>query len=161
VSRAISLQYSGMMSLKAMNERCSMGSVISSHHLNRIDDMVARRQSGTILTGGKRMLGKSLLDHFDFSRGSFYPPTVISDVDVSHELWQEEIFGPVVVVKKFSVSYTMIRAGFFDVKFTLRLNPRELDLPMLPSTDWERESGLRICQELIELVLILILVLFG
>jgi acyl-CoA reductase-like NAD-dependent aldehyde dehydrogenase len=92
-----------------MNERCSMGSIISSHHLNRIDDMVARRQSGTILTGGKRMLGKSLLDHFDFSRGSFYPPTVISDVDVSHELWQEEIFGPVVVVKKFSTESEGIR----------------------------------------------------
>ncbi|KAG2060133.1 aldehyde dehydrogenase [Suillus hirtellus] len=92
-----------------MNERCSMGSIISPHHLNRIDDMVARRQSGTVLTGGKRMLGKSLLDHFDFSRGSFYPPTVISDVDVSHELWQEEIFGPVVVVKKFSTESEGVR----------------------------------------------------
>lgn len=85
-----------------MNEICSMGSIISLRHLDRIDGMIARRQSGTVLTGGKRMLGKSLLDDFDFSRGSFYPPTVISDVDVSHELWQEEIFGPVVVVKKFS-----------------------------------------------------------
>lgn len=102
------------MSLEAMNERCSMGSIISPHHLNRIDDMVARRQSGTVLTGGKRMLGKSLLDHFDFSRGSFYPPTVISDVDVSDELWQEEIFGPVVVVKKFSVSCIRMQARLFD-----------------------------------------------
>lgn len=76
--------------------------------------MVARRQSGTVLTGGKRMLGKSLLDHFDFSRGSFYPPTVISDVDVSDELWQEEIFGPVVVVKKFSVSCIRMQARLFD-----------------------------------------------
>jgi hypothetical protein len=107
------------------------------------------------------MLGKSLLNNFDFSRGSFYPPTVISDVDVSHELWQEEIFGPVVVVKKFSVSYTMMRAGFFDAELTLRPNLRELDLLMLPSTDWERESGLRICQEHTELLLILTLVLFG
>ncbi|KAG1755474.1 aldehyde dehydrogenase domain-containing protein [Suillus lakei] len=92
-----------------MDERCSMGSIISPHHLDRIDDMVARRQSGTVLTGGKRMLGKSLLDDFDFSRGSFYPPTVISDVEVNHELWQEEIFGPVVVVKKFSTESEGIR----------------------------------------------------
>ncbi|KAG2077204.1 aldehyde dehydrogenase [Suillus decipiens] len=92
-----------------MDERCSMGSIISPHHLNRIDDMVARRQSGTILAGGKRMSGSSLLDHFDFSRGSFYPPTVVSDVDVSHELWQEEIFGPVVVVKKFSTESEGVR----------------------------------------------------
>lgn len=107
------------------------------------------------------MMGKSLLDNFDFSHGSFYPPTVISDVDVSHELWQEEIFGPVVVVKKFSVSYKMMRVGFFDAEFTLRLNLRALDLLMLPSTDWEREFGLRIYQEHIELLLILTLVLFG
>ncbi|KAG1752570.1 aldehyde dehydrogenase [Suillus paluster] len=92
-----------------MDKRCSMGSVISPRHLDRIDGMVARRQSGTILTGGKRMMGKSSLDDFDFSLGNFYPPTVISDVDVNHELWQEEIFGPVVVVKKFSTELEGVR----------------------------------------------------
>jgi len=47
------------------------------------------------------MTGVSDLDGFDFSRGSFYPPTVIADVDVDDEIWQEEVFGPVVVVKRF------------------------------------------------------------
>lgn len=50
------------------------------------------------------MTGKSELDNFDFSQGSFFPPTVIVDVDTSDELWVEEVFGPVVVVKRFSVS---------------------------------------------------------
>ncbi|OJA19329.1 hypothetical protein AZE42_00456 [Rhizopogon vesiculosus] len=92
-----------------MDERCSMGSIISPRHLDRIDNIVARRQSGTILTGGQRMMGKSSLNDFDFSCGSFYPPTVITDVDVKHELWQEEIFGPVVVVKKFSTESDGVR----------------------------------------------------
>jgi acyl-CoA reductase-like NAD-dependent aldehyde dehydrogenase len=81
-----------------------MGTIISPGHLQRIEDMIKHRKSGNILTGGVRMLGKSALDGFDFSKGSFFPPTVIGDVNVEDELWQEEIFGPVVVVKRFTVS---------------------------------------------------------
>lgn len=81
-----------------------MGSVISHIHLERIERMIESCQSGEIVAGGERMTGKSVLDDFDFSRGCFYPPTVITDVDTMDELWQEEIFGPVVVVKKFRVS---------------------------------------------------------
>ncbi|KIJ69983.1 hypothetical protein HYDPIDRAFT_23137 [Hydnomerulius pinastri MD-312] len=83
------------------NPQSSMGSVISLKHLERIQRMVQDRKSGDVLIGGERMTARSALDNFDFSRGSFYPPTVIADVDVTDELWQEEIFGPVVVVKKF------------------------------------------------------------
>lgn len=50
------------------------------------------------------MTGISDLDGFDFSKGSFYPPTVITNVEVEDEIWQEEVFGPVVVVKRFKVS---------------------------------------------------------
>ena len=81
-----------------------MGSVISKHHLNRIEGMLARRGGGTIIAGGERLTGKSSLDGFDFSKGSFLPPTVITDVHTEDELWKEEVFGPVVVVKRFSVS---------------------------------------------------------
>jgi acyl-CoA reductase-like NAD-dependent aldehyde dehydrogenase len=49
------------------------------------------------------MTGFSELDGFDLSKGSFYPPTVIVDVGIEDEIWQEEIFGPVVVVKRFEV----------------------------------------------------------
>ncbi|KAH9056365.1 aldehyde dehydrogenase domain-containing protein [Lactarius vividus] len=41
------------------------------------------------------------LDGFNFSRGSFYPPTVITDVSLEDVLWKEEVFGPVVVLRKF------------------------------------------------------------
>lgn len=90
-----------------------MGTVISEHHLERIHRMVHRRKSGEILTGGERLMGVSILDGFDFSRGFFYPPTVITDVDVKEEIWEEEIFGPVVVVKKFEVgSYSCLHDEF-------------------------------------------------
>ena len=80
-----------------------MGSVISPRHLERIEGMLQSRGSSNILAGGTRLVGKSALDGFDFSKGSFLPPTVIADVNVKDELWQEEVFGPVVVVKRFSV----------------------------------------------------------
>jgi len=88
----------------ASNPQSSMGSVISSKHLERIEQMVQNRKSGEIVAGGERMIGESALDDFDFSRGSFYPPTVITGVDTNDEIWQEEIFGPVITVKKFRVS---------------------------------------------------------
>ena len=88
----------------ALNLQSTMGSVISEHHLKRIEAMLARRGGSTILAGGERLMGKSSLDGFDFSKGSFLPPTVITDVHTEDELWQEEVFGPVVVVRRFSVS---------------------------------------------------------
>ena len=80
-----------------------MGTVISLRHLRRIEDSIRRLTSGAILAGGEQMLGTSSLDGFDFSRGSFFPPTVIEGLGTEDELWKEEIFGPVVVVKRFSV----------------------------------------------------------
>lgn len=66
--------------------------------------MIKCRRSGNIVTGGERMVDNSALDGFDFSQGSFFPPTIIQDIDIEDELWREEIFGPVVVTKRFLVS---------------------------------------------------------
>jgi len=79
-----------------------MGTVISMHHLNRIDAMVKQAsKTASVIAGGEQMTGTSELDGFNFSKGSFYPPTVIADVEITDEIWQEEVFGPVVVVKRF------------------------------------------------------------
>ncbi|EPQ59090.1 aldehyde dehydrogenase [Gloeophyllum trabeum ATCC 11539] len=85
-----------------LNPQSTMGSVISHRHLERIEKMVKQNRSGNILVGGERMTGRSELDGFDFSEGSFFAPTVIEDVGLEDELWQEEVFGPVVVTKSFS-----------------------------------------------------------
>jgi len=84
-----------------MNPKVAMGSIISAYHLERIHRMVEQRSSGTILTGGQPLKEHSSLDRFSFSRGSFYPPTVIADVSSDDVLWNEEVFGPVVVLNKF------------------------------------------------------------
>ncbi|KAI0700734.1 aldehyde dehydrogenase [Cytidiella melzeri] len=87
-----------------LNPGSTMGSVISPQQLERIESMVQREGKGTgkIIAGGKRMTDKSRLDQFDFSQGAFFPPTVITNVSTEDDLWREEIFGPVVVVKKFA-----------------------------------------------------------
>ncbi|KAF4601947.1 hypothetical protein EYR40_005148 [Pleurotus pulmonarius] len=84
-----------------LNPKSTMGTVISERHLRRIESMIARKTSGSIVTGGTRMSGASPLDGHDFSKGAFFPPTIITDIDIEDLLWQEEIFGPVVVVKRF------------------------------------------------------------
>ena len=92
-----------------MNPASTMGTIISETHLQRIEKMVAERPAKSrILTGGKRLTGTSTLDEFDFSQGLFYPPTVIDSVETHDDLWREEVFGPVVVVKKFTVSQLLL-----------------------------------------------------
>lgn len=82
-----------------------MGTVISAKQLQHIECMI-RRSNGKVVAGGQRILGKSELDGFDFSHGSFFPPTIITDIGLEDELWQEEVFGPVVVIKRFTVRPT-------------------------------------------------------
>ncbi|KAI0660816.1 aldehyde dehydrogenase [Cubamyces menziesii] len=84
-----------------LNPKSTMGTVISHRQLERIQAIV-QRGVGTVLAGGKRLTGASPLDGYDFSQGAFFPPTVVADVPTEDDLWREEIFGPVVVVKRFS-----------------------------------------------------------
>jgi acyl-CoA reductase-like NAD-dependent aldehyde dehydrogenase len=52
------------------------------------------------------MNGKSSLDDTDFSKGYFYPPTILTDGAskkiVDTRIWKEEAFGPVIVVVGFN-----------------------------------------------------------
>jgi acyl-CoA reductase-like NAD-dependent aldehyde dehydrogenase len=75
-----------------------MGPVISAGHCARIEGVIAEAtasRAGRLVLGGER-LGGELADGF------FLPPTVFADVDNSSRLAQEEIFGPVLSVLKFS-----------------------------------------------------------
>ncbi|KAG6810950.1 hypothetical protein H0H92_009653 [Tricholoma furcatifolium] len=83
-----------------MNPQSTMGPLISEHHLKRIEAVLGRTK-GTILCGGRRLTGSSPLDGFDYTKGSFLAPTIIQEIESTDELWQEEIFGPVVVVRRF------------------------------------------------------------
>jgi acyl-CoA reductase-like NAD-dependent aldehyde dehydrogenase len=85
----------------------SMGPLISQKQLNNVTSLVgeAEQRGVQVVTGGKRMStlpGSS----FDFSKGYFYPPTVLADSRsakiVDTRLWKEEAFGPVIIVVGFN-----------------------------------------------------------
>lgn len=123
-----------------------MGTIISLRQLERIQGMV-QRGVGTVLAGGQRMTGPSPLDGYDLSQGAFFPPTVITDVPTEDDLWREEIFGPVVVVKRFSVR---LPPRHIDAQLTLTarsLNRRASTLRTAASTVLARGCGRRTCRE--------------
>ncbi|OPG72065.1 hypothetical protein B1219_18025 [Pseudomonas ogarae] len=81
----------------APSEGAQMGPLVSKAHFDRVKEMVERgsKVSGAaIVAGGKSSIRKS--------KGFFYEPTLIEITDPSHELWQEEIFGPVLAYMTFS-----------------------------------------------------------
>lgn len=72
-----------------------LGSVVSHAHMQQIHDKVVTGsgQSGDILVGGAPVLEET--------GGSYYPPTVVDNVDPSSLLAQQELFGPVLAVTTF------------------------------------------------------------
>lgn len=82
-----------------------MGAVISKSHQDVIDGYVklAVEEGGKILYGGKVPEGE------EFRKGYWYMPTIIGNVTNDMRVAQEEIFGPVVVVMKFSEEEEVIR----------------------------------------------------
>lgn len=70
-----------------------VGALISAAHVEKVSGYVdlAKREGGTIVTGGRRVEG----------RGFFFEPTVITGLDCDCRVLQEEIFGPVVTITPF------------------------------------------------------------
>lgn len=75
-----------------------MGAIINQGQLDVIDGYVqsAKEDGATILAGGEEVK----VDGYE--NGFWYAPTIIADVNHDMKVVQEEIFGPVVVVMKFS-----------------------------------------------------------
>jgi acyl-CoA reductase-like NAD-dependent aldehyde dehydrogenase len=80
-----------------MDQTTQVGSLISPEHLERVDSYVklGREEGAQVLAGGKRP-GSGL------EKGNFYLPTVLAGVDNKARVSQEEIFGPVVNIMRFS-----------------------------------------------------------
>ncbi|MHA6252258.1 aldehyde dehydrogenase family protein [Oceanobacillus sp. CAU 1775] len=88
-----------------LSKETHMGSIISQNQLDVIDSYVqsAIEDGATILTGGKVATIEG------FEGGYWYEPTVIADVTSDMKVVKEEIFGPVVVVQKFSDEKEVIK----------------------------------------------------
>ncbi|NRD23024.1 aldehyde dehydrogenase [Winogradskyella litoriviva] len=73
-----------------------MSSLVSKSQIDKISEMVefAKKEGAEVLVGGKRP------EQFD--RGYFYEPTVLTNCSQDSQIIQEEVFGPVLPVMKFS-----------------------------------------------------------
>ncbi|MEM6869239.1 MAG: aldehyde dehydrogenase family protein, partial [Cyanobacteria bacterium P01_C01_bin.121] len=78
-----------------------IGPLVSAHQRQRVDSYVqaARQQGVTIATGGEIPAGE----------GFYYPPTVLLEPAQSSPCMQEEIFGPVVAICRFTDEADAIR----------------------------------------------------
>jgi 5-carboxymethyl-2-hydroxymuconic-semialdehyde dehydrogenase len=83
--------------------RTELGPLIRPEHHERVMSHIAtaREQGARVLAGGKRPDG--------MTDGNFLQATVIADVNENMEVFQEEIFGPVLVAMPFSDEAEAVR----------------------------------------------------
>jgi aminomuconate-semialdehyde/2-hydroxymuconate-6-semialdehyde dehydrogenase len=88
------------------SESTVMGPVVSLEQKEKVMKAVelAKKERGVVTFGGETptMTG-------DLRNGYFYKPTIIEDLTNCSELWQEEIFGPVVTVQKFKYAHEAVK----------------------------------------------------
>jgi len=77
-----------------MEEGVRMGSLV---HVNHRAEVLEKLEKG-LAEGGELVLGGKALDR----EGAFMEATVVTGVDRSHLLFQDELFGPVLAVTSFS-----------------------------------------------------------
>ncbi len=76
------------------DDKVEMGPLVSAKQRESVKGFVERAQKkgGKVVAGGEEVAGK----------GFYYKPTVVTDVDQRSEIVQQEVFGPVVTVQRFS-----------------------------------------------------------
>jgi acyl-CoA reductase-like NAD-dependent aldehyde dehydrogenase len=74
-----------------------IGPLVSRSQRDKVAGAVdtARAQGATVLCGGQIPAGPA------YERGWFYEPTIVAGVTPEHDLWYEEVFGPVTLVVPF------------------------------------------------------------
>ncbi|KAF3911064.1 Omega-crystallin [Arthrobotrys entomopaga] len=100
------------------NPESMMGPLISARQLANVERLVweaVDAEQAEVVTGGERMTGTSSLDDFNFTKGYFYPPTILTSTPPSSgsilkaRIWKDEAFGPVIVVVPFSTEEEAIQ----------------------------------------------------
>ena len=83
-----------------MDGSTAMGPVVSQRRLDAISSLIrdATDRGATIRTGGKRI----------GNEGFFFQPTVLTDVPLDSRIMQEEPFGPVALISRFTDDDTAI-----------------------------------------------------
>jgi len=80
-----------------LDPRTQIGPLVSEAQRDKTVAAVerARQQGATVLCGGQVPQGRP------YAQGWFYEPTIVADVAPEHDLWYEEVFGPVSLVSPF------------------------------------------------------------
>lgn len=81
-----------------LDDSSDIGAMIHDDHLNKVLEYIESGVAGgaTVVTGGSRVTDEGR------DQGLFVAPTVIDHVDPVQRVFQEEIFGPVLVTARFS-----------------------------------------------------------
>lgn len=114
----------GIRVAAAYSEEADMGPLVSDEHRTRVHGFVQRAaQAGaSVVTGGDRPPG---IDE----AGYFLAPTVLAGVQADMEVAQDEVFGPVVSVLRWSNYDQMLHtANGVDFGLTASVWTRDLDL---------------------------------
>ena len=87
------------------NESTDMGPLISANQRATVEGFVERalREGANIVTGGRRVQVPGL------EKGFFFEPTVIAQDRNDADIVQNEVFGPVIVVCRFSTEEEVLR----------------------------------------------------
>jgi betaine-aldehyde dehydrogenase len=80
-----------------LDEENKLGPLISKNQMDIVLEYIKiGKEEGTCITGGHRLTGGQ------YDNGFFVAPTIFTDLSQNSRLVQEEIFGPVLVMQKFS-----------------------------------------------------------
>lgn len=78
-----------------------LGPLVSQKQFERVSGFLDRLDSGEIITGGAAPEAIGTSGTEGGATGAFFSPTIVADVAADSEIWQEEVFGPVVVSRTF------------------------------------------------------------
>ena len=101
----------------------TMGALVSRQHFDRVMDYIesAKAEGARIVTGGHAVTEGALAE------GCFIAPTIFTDVTPAMRIAREEIFGPVLAVRRWSDEADMLKeVNGLDVGLTCAIWSRDL-----------------------------------
>ena len=87
-----------------LEEGINMGPLVSEQHMNKVLEYIeiGKQEGAELLYGGRRLMDNELY------KGFFIEPTLFGNVENNMRIVQEEIFGPVLTIQKFSTEQEAI-----------------------------------------------------
>ncbi|WP_025158858.1 NAD-dependent succinate-semialdehyde dehydrogenase [Leifsonia aquatica] len=109
-ARRVTERVNGLRVGRGTEEGVTIGPLINADAVDKAAELVADAvaRGASVLTGGSRVEGQ----------GTFYEPTVVTDVQAGSEILRQEIFGPVLSIVRFSSEDEAVRIAN-DTEFGL------------------------------------------